>query len=1000
MRSIKTFLLTVSLSFVVSLAVSVVADESQIKSVNELHQADVKSILNHPIGDFPELILPIVEKVNTQTISPEKTKESFVGPPLKDLGRNLLSFEESDIDNNADVIDDSDADLEDEDSDTDEDYNDEEEPIKHENGRHLLNIETNEESNIQKGGSRKLLRFRKVRKAVKKIFHRRRHHGRASSPTPVSSQSRKTSQPNKAPGKKNRHRRRGLKRLCKKNKKKCAEIRKKRCKKNKKYCKKSAPRTKIVINENRKKLDAWLLTSEGKKASQFCISLGILNKPRVFNGCLEDVMITKSKAIAEESAITAEEFLAKDKVSTSKRFCTASGDPHFTNYDGSYFHLQEPGVYTLAKAKKFEVQEKMRKHGSNRPGVPSCMTGVAVRFGKTKVEADVNNYNTIWVNGNPTRLPHNHDLIVGSVKVRFGNQKVEWKGENVNQHGLKITGPKGFGVMVLGGYCGVVEVNAPEEYFGKMKGICGNADGKRDSSDFKDPFGKVMNVNYGARRWEMSGYGGPNAPLSKWQLVWKPTGVDCLFRSDCEADSSATIARRAEKTRRAEQIQFSEIAKRIDKLRKEEEAREREEAIMRERVRQAEEKRRREEARLAEEARKAREAREAEESERQRKREEARLAELARKVEEEKRIEQNRKEKEAKLAEDTRIAKEARKAEEEKLAEETKKLADARKAEEDAKQKLNSDTDSRNTSERKVSVSSSSSSSSSWPSVTVSPSRSSIDVASLLKEIRGRQTFSLSRLSDLSQKVVKLLKDNMDKQIEAYNKAKKDLDFSRSEKKKVLDKYNSENKRYLRIKSEADKLTKIMKEHFDQMNSDSEYLKRLELIKPKFLLTLTKYAKQVDKIKSTISSNIIEGNDKDGMLKMIGDADFNTQQSTGSLSKAFLEHYEKFKNKLSKDKSKYQNDITSLTKAETILRDERKIYNEYHDEYKRAKEIVKKLRETYKMSREDSDSFDQLITIMKAIMQNPNRVKQFLNGSVDGKCATTLLQSHVANNLI
>ena len=167
MRSVKTFLLTVSLSFVVSLAVSVVADESQTKSVNELHQADVKSILNHPIGDFPELILPIVEKVNTQTISPEKTKESFVGPPLKDLGRNLLSFEESDIDNYAEDIDNSN-----EDEDTDEDYNDEEEPIKHENGRHLLNVETEEEPEVSRGGSRKLLRFRGVRRAIRRIFHR------------------------------------------------------------------------------------------------------------------------------------------------------------------------------------------------------------------------------------------------------------------------------------------------------------------------------------------------------------------------------------------------------------------------------------------------------------------------------------------------------------------------------------------------------------------------------------------------------------------------------------------------------------------------------------------------------------------------------------------------------------------------------------------------------------------------------------------------------------
>jgi hypothetical protein len=43
-----------------------------------------------------------------------------------------------------------------------------------------------------------------------------------------------------------------------------------------------------------------------------------------------------------------------------------------------------------------------------------------------------------------------------------------------------------------------------------------------------------MNVNYGAKKWEMSGYNGPESPLSKWQLSWKPRGSECYFTKDCE----------------------------------------------------------------------------------------------------------------------------------------------------------------------------------------------------------------------------------------------------------------------------------------------------------------------------------------------------------------------------------------------------------------------------------------------------------------------------------
>jgi hypothetical protein len=105
--------------------------------------------------------------------------------------------------------------------------------------------------------------------------------------------------------------------------------------------------------------------------------------------------VTKSEAIAKESALAAMEFSTKDNVkSPSKRFCVASGDPHCTNYDGDFFHIQEPGIYTIATSRNglFEVQEKMRKNGANKVGVPSCIVGALVRYKQLTIEADVSNF--------------------------------------------------------------------------------------------------------------------------------------------------------------------------------------------------------------------------------------------------------------------------------------------------------------------------------------------------------------------------------------------------------------------------------------------------------------------------------------------------------------------------------------------------------------------------------------------------------------------------------
>jgi hypothetical protein len=260
---------------------------------------------------------------------------------------------------------------------------------------------------------------------------------------------------------------------------------------------------------------------------------------------LEDIRVTKSEAIAKESAITAMEFAAKDKMaSPSKRFCVASGDPHCTNYDGEFFHIQEPGIYTIATSRDgvFEVQEKMRKNGANKVGVPSCMTGAVLRYKQITIEADVSNFKKIRVNGVELDLKQDETVKFGGVTIRYGKQTVEWHGEKDVTMGLKMSTPEGFGALVIGGYCGVLETSVPTNYYGRMGGICGNADGAKNAADYFSPSGEIMNVNRGAKQWEMTGYNGPTSPISKWQLAWKPIGSRCYFAAGCEAGPNVPVA--------------------------------------------------------------------------------------------------------------------------------------------------------------------------------------------------------------------------------------------------------------------------------------------------------------------------------------------------------------------------------------------------------------------------------------------------------------------------
>jgi hypothetical protein len=176
----------------------------------------------------------------------------------------------------------------------------------------------------------------------------------------------------------------------------------------------------------------------------------------------------------------------------------------------------------------------MRKNGAIKPGVPSCMTGAVVHYKQMNIEVDVANFGKILVNGKEVELPEDFTLTFGGVQIRYGKQVIEWKGAAMQPAGLKLITPNGFSVMISGGYCGVLETNVPTDFFGKMQGICGNADGVKSVADYADPNGAVLNVNRGAKNWEMGGYNGPDSPVSKWQLSWKPHGTECYFAKECE----------------------------------------------------------------------------------------------------------------------------------------------------------------------------------------------------------------------------------------------------------------------------------------------------------------------------------------------------------------------------------------------------------------------------------------------------------------------------------
>ncbi len=674
----------------------------------------------------------------------------------------------------------------------------------------------------------------------------------------------------------------------------------------------------------------WLKSSKGSEGFEFCNQLS-KSKCKLNNlntcddivvGCINDYMVTEDKEIAKEGAFFAEDFRSKSKASKSKKYCVASGDPHFVNYDGQYFDLQESGIYTLVKYNNFEVQESMIKHtsGKYRGGIPSCVDGLAIKFNKLIFQFDVNNLKNFVLNGKKLDLVQNKQLQFGGVDVFYGKQKFEWKGDKFTSNALKLTFPNGFSVGLFGSYCGSVEINVPENAFGKTTGICGNSDGSNDRFDYKDRLGQLMDVKFGNKNWEFSGNDGSNSPMSKWQLEWKSVGSGCLFSSKCESiHIKSTVTKPKSDT-------FNKVV--------------------------------------------------------------------------------------VPAPVTTRPAPVTTRP----VIMTTPKPVTTPRPISNAPLTVLKQTPKPVPTSSPIPITNSASTKTTVPLVPLvlhvsqnqsknlkSESKQTKGSKPDLSQVHNYSNQTAIRLDVLRSKVEQLMSELVKDNEKQMNELGKNLEGSNQTLNVANDNYQKSVISLNKLKSEINSLNKTMLDHYQQMMFDSKYLEKLEMIKPEFLNTLSVTNSKLSNVENLITAHIVQSNDKNQMLQLIQDIRNTTHYSTNDLSKQFLDHYEKYKKLIKTDSSQYASDKINLDQLVNKFNDVNKYSKELYEEYKRIYIIVQKLKDTMNISKEENKLFKQLIQSLTNVLTRktcimPEFVKY--TGSNNTQCATELLNSHVANNLV
>ncbi|XP_063975011.1 hemocytin [Diachasmimorpha longicaudata] len=175
--------------------------------------------------------------------------------------------------------------------------------------------------------------------------------------------------------------------------------------------------------------------------------------------------------------------------------CAAVGDPHYVTFDGKHYDFMGKCGYYLVKGDNYSIDtenvacsgaisEAMGFSRANSPELPSCTKSVTIRLPATVISLQQNRKITIN-NQDIPKLP----ISISGVKIRLASS-------------IFAVAHLPNGLEVWWDGVSRVYVNAPAEFRGKTKGLCGTFT-ENQRNDFLTPFGDVeQSVVDFANKWK------------------------------------------------------------------------------------------------------------------------------------------------------------------------------------------------------------------------------------------------------------------------------------------------------------------------------------------------------------------------------------------------------------------------------------------------------------------------------------------------------------------
>ena len=255
----------------------------------------------------------------------------------------------------------------------------------------------------------------------------------------------------------------------------------------------------------------------------------------------------------------------------------------------------------------------------------------------------------------------------------------------------------------------------------------------------------------------------------------------------------------------------------------------------------------------------------------------------------------------------------------------------------------------------------------------------------------------IGNMNNMHIRIVSIIHETQTLQKREIDQNKRNVNISQTDLDKFMVKQDEEAKLLLQLQASILQTNASIIAHYAQMNADSLYLHKLDLIKPMFLQTLDSTNANFAALSDHVS-RLVSDEHKTEMLDILARARNATVYDTRDLAQAFLAHYEKYKNVLRTESNAYSQDLLNLKYLTQRYTSGQTTFSGLKAEVARLRDLVASLKKGVGASEADAAMFVQIEQIISEILSS--KKTKFVTDGANKECAVSVLKSHVANGLV